>query len=447
MERVLQAIKRIWNDVEIVRLARNVAWSSVGVVLSQVITLLAYMALARYIGKERFGEFTIIQSTANAVSLFAALGFAITATKYIAELRQRDPEQAGSVMATITLITLVWTSLLTVAIWATAPEIATEVLKRPGLASAVRIGAVLLFFTTVLNVQNGALAGFESFDVLAKTSMLRGFLIFPFLLAGAALGGVRGALAGFAAAGAVICVINYNLLRRRCRSHSIVFRLRSGFAKLHFIAGFSIPAFLANILPAPCLSLAQMLLIRQLNGYGELAIFTAAYQLRIGIVLLPGLLVQPLVPMFASFSEANHSSRSNLLRATLAATITVSVLLAALVCAFPRYLMLAYGHSFTGHSQVLTLLAISAVISSATVPFTAVITSAGRMWTLFFAYAAWGGTFLIATYLLLPSLHATALACAFVVADTVQCAVVLGAYYQGEKNRTADSASKPVCTV
>ena len=154
MERVLQAIKRIWNDVEIVRLARNVAWSSVGVVLSQVITLLAYMALARYIGKERFGEFTIIQSTANAVSLFAALGFAITATKYIAELRQRDPEQAGSVMATITLITLVWTSLLTVAIWATAPEIATEVLKRPGLASAVRIGAVLLFFTTVLGLSD-----------------------------------------------------------------------------------------------------------------------------------------------------------------------------------------------------------------------------------------------------------------------------------------------------
>ena len=405
------------------------------------------MALARFIGKEGFGEFSIIQSTANTASLFAGLGFAITATKFVAELRQRDPEQAGSVLAMITLITLVWTSLLTISIWATAPEIATELLKKPGLVSAVRIGAVLLFFTTVLNVQNGALAGFESFDAVAKTSMLRGFLILPFLLAGAALGGVRGALAGFAAAGALICAINYSLLRRRCRSHSIVLGLRSGFAKLHIIAGFSIPAFLANILPAPCISLAQMLLIRQPGGYGELAIFTAAYQLRTGIVLLPGLLGQPLVPMFASFSEANHSSRSNLLRATCAATIVVSVLLAALVCSFPKYLMLAYGHSFTGHSTILTLLAISAVINSASVPFISVITSTGRMWTLFLAYAVWGIAFLVASYLLLPSHHASALAYAFVVADTFFCVVVLGAYFRSKKASRVDSVSKPVCIV
>ena len=107
------------------------------------------MALARFIGKERFGEFTIIQSTVNTVSAFAGLGFGITATKYIAELRQRDTAQAGSVIAMISLVTLVWTALLTVAIWATAPEIAIELLKRPELAAAVRIGAVLLFFTTV----------------------------------------------------------------------------------------------------------------------------------------------------------------------------------------------------------------------------------------------------------------------------------------------------------
>jgi O-antigen/teichoic acid export membrane protein len=442
VERVRQAIKRIWKDVEIIRLARNVAWSSFGVVLSQVITLVAYMALARFIGKERFGEFTIIQSTANTVSAFAGLGFGITATKYIAQLRQRYPIEAGSVMGLISLITLLWTGLLTVVIWASATEIATELLKRPELASAVRIGAVLLFFTAIMNVQNGALAGFESFDAVAKTSMLRGFLILPFLLAGAALGGVRGALAGFASAGALVCLVNYNLLRRRCRSHSIVLHLRDGIARLRLLAGFSIPAFLANILPAPCLSVAQMLLIRQPGGYGDLAVFTAAFQLRAGIVLLPAILSQPLVPMFAGFSEANLSSRKNLLRATCAATVVVSIFLATIVCAFPKYLMLAYGHSFTENSPVLILLAISAVIFSVSNPFISVAISAGKMWTIFMASAAWGVTFLVTTHFLLPALHATALACAYVAADSVQAVFVFIAYHLNEKTRTASLAAE-----
>jgi hypothetical protein len=71
--RVRQIVHKVIKDVEIKRLARDVAWSSFGVALSQVITLVAYIVLARYIGKERFGEFTIIQGTANTVSAFAGL--------------------------------------------------------------------------------------------------------------------------------------------------------------------------------------------------------------------------------------------------------------------------------------------------------------------------------------------------------------------------------------
>ena len=277
--------------------------------------------------------------------------------------------------------------------------------------------------------------------------MFRGFLFLPFLLGGAALGGVRGALAGFAAVTALICAVNHNLLRHRCRSHFIVLRLRGGLSRLRLLAGFSIPAFLANILPAPCLYLAQLLLIQQPGGYGELAVFTAAFQLRIGIVLLPALLSQPLVPMFASFHESNSSSRTNLLRATCVVTVVISVFFAAIVCAFPKYLMLAYGHSFAGRSPVLILLAISAVVSSASTPFISVAISAGRMWTLFLSYTAWGIAFLVATYLLLPSLHATALACAYVAADSVQALFILITHYRSERERTARITIESQCLV
>lgn len=451
LSRPLDYIRRVAararGSHEIKRLARNVAWSSSGVVSSQVITLLAYMFLARFIGKENFGQFTIIQSTANTVAAFAGLGFGVTATKYIAEFRERNPGQAASIFALIMVITILWTALLAIVVWVMAPEIATEVLKRGELVSSVRVGAALLFFTAIMNVQNGALAGFESFDAVAKTSMLRGFLILPFLLVGAALGGVRGSLLGFAAATALVCVINGELLRRRCDLHSMVLSLRGSFSGLRLLAAFSIPAFLANIVPAPCLSLAQMLLIRQPGGYGDLAVFTAAFQLRAGIILLPALLSQPLIPMMANLSSGKGSSRSHLLRATCAATLFVAVGLAGIVCIFQRFLMTAYGHSFANNSLAVILLAISAVVNSSLNPFNAVITSSGKMWWVFSGFAAWGIAFLISTYSLVPSLHATALAIAYVIADSVQAVVVMIAYWRNEKYLSHNLGVKPACAV
>ena len=434
-------LHRARNNAEVALLAKNAAWSSTGVVLAQLITLLSYILLARYIGKELFGQFTIVQSTVNAVSTFAGLGLGVTATKYIAELRLRNAAQAGSTVTLIGVLTLAWTGLLAFALWIAAPQIATEILKRAELVSAVRIGSILLFFTTVMNVQNGALAGFESFDAVAKTSMLRGFLILPFLLVGAAIAHVSGAVCGFAAAAAVTCVINQTLLWRRCKIHSMVFSLHGAFKELRILAAFSIPALLVNIIPAPCLALAQTLLVRQPGGYGYLAVFTAAFQLRAGIVLLPALLSQPLVPMMARLSGTGSSSRRNLMRATCAATLFVSVPLAAIVCCFPKYLMLAYGHSFTGNSPVLMLLAASAVVNSMQSPFIAAIISSGRMWILSIAYAAWGTTFLTASYMLMPAFHGTALAAAYVIADGMQAVAVLVIYRRNESKLRFDLAA------
>jgi O-antigen/teichoic acid export membrane protein len=259
-------------------------------------------------------------------------------------------------------------------------------------------------------------------------------------LLGAAIGHVSGALFGFAAAAAITCVINQVLLLRRCKIHSMVFSLHGAFKEISILAAFSIPALLVNIIPAPCLALAQTLLVRQPGGYGYLAVFTAAFQLRAGIVLLPVLLSQPLVPMMARSSGNGSSSRRNLMRATCAATLFVSVPLAAIVCCFPKYLMLAYGHSFTGNSQVLMLLAASAVVSSMTTPFIAAIIGSGRMWILSIAYAAWGATFLTASYMLMPAFHGTALAAAYVIADSIQAAVVFVIYRRSESKLQLDPA-------
>ena len=53
-----------------------------------------------------------------------------------------------------------------------APFIANNILHHPSIVLPVRVGAVLLFFSIINGVQNGALMGFENFKAIAINTLL-----------------------------------------------------------------------------------------------------------------------------------------------------------------------------------------------------------------------------------------------------------------------------------
>ncbi len=86
-----------------VRLARGVFWSLVGAVISRGLGVVSAIIVARLVGITAFGEFTIIQSTVGLFGTFAGLGLGITATKYVAELRETDRIRCGRVSSVFIL--------------------------------------------------------------------------------------------------------------------------------------------------------------------------------------------------------------------------------------------------------------------------------------------------------------------------------------------------------
>src|SRR5437899_4196306 len=92
-------LDRIQHSAEGRRLARGMFWSVAGAVSSRCIGLLASIIVARILGKSVFGELGVVQSTTNMYMTFAQFGLGMTATKYVAELRKRDPERAGRIIA------------------------------------------------------------------------------------------------------------------------------------------------------------------------------------------------------------------------------------------------------------------------------------------------------------------------------------------------------------
>ncbi len=81
------------------RFARGAVWSLLGALMAQGATLAASVITARLLGREQFGEYGMIQSTVGMLGIFAGLGLGMTATKFVAELRTRDPQRAGRIIA------------------------------------------------------------------------------------------------------------------------------------------------------------------------------------------------------------------------------------------------------------------------------------------------------------------------------------------------------------
>src|SRR5216683_7526188 len=91
------ALHPLWDRLEAspmgYRLARGAFWSLVGTVLSRGLGLAAGIFVARTLGKEGFGQFGIIRGTVEMFGIFAGFGLGLTATKYVAELRQTDRQR------------------------------------------------------------------------------------------------------------------------------------------------------------------------------------------------------------------------------------------------------------------------------------------------------------------------------------------------------------------
>src|ERR1700728_4299217 len=96
------------------RFTEGIVWSLAGAIVSRGFLLAASVVCARFLGKEGFGALGMIQSTAGMFGVFAGLGLGLTATKYVAEFRQRNPEKAGRILALSASVAFVFGSMITV---------------------------------------------------------------------------------------------------------------------------------------------------------------------------------------------------------------------------------------------------------------------------------------------------------------------------------------------
>lgn len=327
------------------RLLRGTFWSLAGAMLAKCLTLVSALAVARLLGRSGYGQLGIIQSTAGMFDVFAGFGLSITALRYVADCRVRDPGRAGRILALSNVAAMVTGLAAGAAMFLLSPWLAERTLKAPELTPMLQWTSLLLLMGALNGAQAGALAGFEAFRKIALLGLASGLCSLPLMVGGVLLAGLSGAVGAMLAMGAINLGLNHYVLRKEMRRAGIRYQYGECRREWPVLFRFSLPAVLSGLSVTPVIWACQTFLVRASGGFSELGLFNAAVAFQGGVLFIAKALERPLLSLISS----DQGQRSQRLGSINMLSSWILGLLPALpLMLFPEILQFFYGEQYRG---------------------------------------------------------------------------------------------------
>jgi O-antigen/teichoic acid export membrane protein len=384
-----------------------------------VATLFAAILTARILGREGFGELSLVRSTVLMLGGLAGSGLGLAVTTHVAELRDRDPVRAGRMVGLLSNAALGLGTLAAVACWVLARPLAAWLSAEPGLEPALRAGALLLIVHSLGGVLSGALTGVEAFRASARLAVLEGSLGLILIPSGAWVAGVTGAVMGSVAAALAALPFKHVALARHLDTAGIVVVRQHTAGEWRGLLRLALPAVLLGFSLQPFEWGVRVMLAHQAEGLAQLGLFAAAFSWGNAVLFLPTQIAGPALPILAHTAAAgDRPGLVGLLRSTVLVTAVLTAAVALPLMLLARPIMAAYGPDFAGGSTVLLTVLVAYCLASFSGLFRSILVSTGRMWTQLAHSVIWGVA-LVAAFVVLSSRGALGLALSYLVAFVV----------------------------
>jgi O-antigen/teichoic acid export membrane protein len=409
------------------RFQTGVAYNTIGAVFNQGSTFAVSIIVANLLGRQVFGQYAMIQSTLATLALIAQLAAGYTATKYVAEFRSTDPQRAGRILGMLTAFSASVAGIVALALLAVSGWLAGSVLKAPGLGSALAIGSAVLLFAVLNGLLMGALAGLESYRALATALVWSGLAYLAVCTGLAWWGGLKGAVVGLAISGLFQFILLAAALRKECALQGIRIHYAGFTQERSIILRFALPGALSGFTSMPALWLASAFLVRQPNGYSQMAIYSASFSLMMVVLFLPNIANN--VGMSLINHQKGAGEESEYRRAfwiNLAVSTAIVILGTCIFAVFGRNLLRLFGKDFNDGYPVLLILLLATIVQGIGAAMYQIIQSQAKMWLSFLAVALPRDTLIVVlAYLLIPAHGAIGLATAYASAWTMALVVII----------------------
>ena len=377
-------VKRIRASSLARRLLRGAFWTGIGTIVAKGATVVASFCVARFCGKTEFGEYGMVINTASMLSTVCGMGMGTTVVKYIAELKESNPERAGRILAMATFLTWGMAVILGLAFLALADVIAARLIAAPHLAPLLRIAALGVILGIFNEVQLASLTGCEAYRERAKISICTGIVQSTMLILFSWLWGLKGAVIAFSVAAIATVAMTTVLLVPIWKRYGLKRRFDGMAREWYVLVGFSLPAVLLLLLGLPVGWFTRTLLARIPNGYDHLAIVNAAAPWGALIVFLVTTIGTALVPVISDIiGKGEHERALRLTWKMFWCNAAFVVPICVAVCLCSPLILKIYGQSFTSGVIAFCLVAIANGLGTIYQPMWNFLVGSGMMWTNF----------------------------------------------------------------
>ena len=428
----MQALSHMYIKLKESRLFTDSLWALFGSAVGKGLSLLAGIVVARLLGSEAYGEYGTIRNTLLMIAIFSTMGLGYTATKFIAENKQKeDNKRIIDIHRIAITTTYIMSGFIALLIFASAKQVGIWI-EAPHLYSTLRLSAIAIIFNAINTTQTGELAGFGAYKELAKNNTIAGIATFILSIILTYLYTLDGAIIALIASLLFNAFLNRLSISRYLSIRSSNSKIESGYIKE--IIKFSIPIALQESLYSITNWLGIFILIK-LAGYTELGLYSAATQWMSVILFIPGALRNVALSHFAAANnngEQTHSILKKLMFVNFISTFIPFIIVSIL----SGWIESLYGESFDGLRPILIVALLTAIISSLTNVITQEFVSQGRNWFLFWSRLTRDCGTLIIAYITINNIShgALALTLSLCILQTIYLVILLRTYYKHQRN-------------
>ncbi|KJJ38848.1 hypothetical protein MB09_05220 [Aequorivita vladivostokensis] len=360
------------------QLFKDSFWSLAGNVIGRGLALLAGILVARFLGKDVFGEYGIIRNTILTIGVFSTFGLGYTATKYIADLKTSKPFLIRTFISYAIQITLIFSGLMAVGLFIFAALISEELLGVAHLTLPLRLLSILIIFNALTTTQVGILSGFGKFKAMAKINMSMGILTFIFSGILAYYFELEGALLALLLVQVLNFLFNFFLVKKSVKSFPKSLSKDKKFRK--GIIQFSTPIALQEAVYSLTSWLGYLLLVNYAS-FGELGMYSAAMQWNAIVLFIPGIL-RNVILSHLSATASNDKRHGTILKQIIVVNLGATLVPFIGILLFSSWISSFYGQTFQGLDDVLTLAVFSTIAISVSNVFAQAYTSIGKNWQM-----------------------------------------------------------------
>jgi O-antigen/teichoic acid export membrane protein len=329
----------------------------IGRVCRQGIRFITNLILTRTLGPSLYGIYAYLIVVFSLFSVFTRLGGDKSVLRYLPEYE--DNHKMQTVMLTVAFITsLVASVIVSGLVYHFAPTISELTLEEPLFVNVLRVGAIVLPFSTLSNIIFSSFKAIERIEYNVAVSNIIQPILRLIFVGGAVLWGysVIGAVAGLVFAGILTFSVSIAVLIRKTDLGLFQQPTRSEFKRYY---DFSLPLTF-NQIGSFLYNRVDVLMVGFLLSGAAVGVYNIAIMVA-GILMLPLSAFNQLFPPIASklYHRGDYTELENVYRTVTRWVFTISLFPGLAVILYTQEILQVFGEEFASGVLVLTLFTIA----------------------------------------------------------------------------------------